>query len=226
MDKENPNVIKEVLNGQKHHWEQMYYEDPEMFGKEPSKPAQKAAALSKKEGRAKILELGSGQGRDTFFFAKNNFQVTALDYTKEGIEAIIEKASTMGLSKSVKAISHDVRAPLPFAGESFDACYSHMLYCMALTTSELEFLSGEVKRVLKPGGLNIYTVRHTRDSHYGKGIHRGEDMYEVDGFIVDFFSREKVEYLAKGYNIIRIDEFKEGELPRKLFLVTLRKQEK
>lgn len=95
---------------------------------------------------------------------------------------------------------------------------------MALTTHELEFLSQEVRRVLKPNGINIYTVRHTRDAHYGTGIHRGEDMYEVGGFIVHFFTKEKVEHLAKGYEIVSIDEFEEGGLPRKLFRVTLKKK--
>jgi hypothetical protein len=99
-----------------------------------------------------------------------------------------------------------------------------MLYCMALGTPELETLSLEVWRVLKPAGLNIYTVRHTGDPQYGTGIARGEDMYEISGgFIVHFFSREKVEYLAKGFDILSIDEFEEGTLPRKLFRVTLRK---
>lgn len=49
-------------------------------------------------------------------------------------------------------------------------------------------------------------------------------MYEVGGFIVHFFSREKVELLAKGYETVSIDEFEEGSLPRKLFCVTLRKK--
>ncbi len=78
----------------------------------------------------------------------------------------------MGLLASVTALRHDVRNPLPFEDESFDACYSHMLYCMALTTDELEFLCSEIRRVLKPGGLNVYTVRHTGDAHYGTGVHR------------------------------------------------------
>ena len=220
MDKES----SEVLNKQKLHWEQTYSKEPQMFGEEPSQPVRNAAELFKKEGKTKIIELGSGHGRDTIFFAKNSFKVTALDYSKAGIDAVKEKATALGLSHSVSALSHDVRAPLPFADESFDACYSHMLFCMALTTVQLEFLAGEVRRVLKRGGLNIYTVRHTGDSHYRKGIHRGEDMYEVGGFIVHFFSRQKVERLAKGYEIISIDEFEEGELPRKLFLVTLRKE--
>ena len=78
--------------------------------------------------------------------------------------------------------------------------------------------------VLKPRGVNIYTVRNTHDPDYGTGIHRGEDMYEVGGFVVHFFSREKVMHLAKGYDIVSIDEFEEGRLPRKLFRVTLRKE--
>jgi len=95
---------------------------------------------------------------------------------------------------------------------------------MALTTAELEALSKEVLRVLRPGGLNVYTVRHTGDSHYGAGISRGEDLYEVGGFIVHFFSRQKVEQLAKGYELVGIEKFEEGPLPRKLFRVTLRKK--
>jgi SAM-dependent methyltransferase len=157
MDKKS----SEVRNKQKLHWEQTYSKEPQMFGEEPSQPARNAADLFKNEGTTNILELGGGQGRDTIFFAKNSFKVTALDYSKAGIEAIKEKASALGLSHSVTALSHDVRTPLPFADETFDACYSHMLFCMALTTAELEFLSGEVRRVLKPAGLCVYTVRHT-----------------------------------------------------------------
>ena len=216
--------MKEILNRQQCHWEQMFENNPEMFGKGSSQSARRAAELFKKEGRTNILELGGGQGRDTIFFAKSGFRITVLDYSEKGIKAITETAHALGLSQSVVAQCHDMRTTLPFADESFDACYSHMLFCMALTSSELEFLAKEVRRVLKPGGLCVYTVRHTGDSHYGKGIHRGEDMYEMGGFIVHFFSREKVEHLAKGYEIVSIDTFEEGELPRKLFQVTLRKE--
>ena len=216
-------LSKEVLNAQYSHWEQSLANHPEMFGKEPSEPAKKAAELFKREGKINILELGGGQGRDTLFFARNGFRVAVLDYSEEGIRTITEKAQAAGLSPFITGAKHDVRTTLPFADDTFDACYSHMLFCMAFTTVELEFLAGEIRRVLKPGGINIYTVRHTGDPHYGAGIHRGEDMYEVNGFIVHFFSREKVDQLSKGYEILGVDEFEEGSLPRKLFSVILRK---
>ena len=43
----------------------------------------------------------------------------------------------------------------------------------------------EVKRILKPGGINIFTVRHIGDEDYKNGKHIGEDMYQNDGFIFE-----------------------------------------
>ncbi len=216
---------KETLDNQRPHWEKSFSQKSDMFGGEPSASGRAAVALFKKERKTKILELGSGQGRDTIFFAQNGFKVHALDYSEIGLSAIRKKAEEGGFSDHIITKQHDVRDKLPFDDESFDGCYSHMLFCMALTTVELEFLCAEVRRVLKPGGLNVYTVRHTGDAHYGTGIHRGEDMYEVGGFIVHFFSREKVDHLAKGFQILNVDEFEEGGLPRRLFRVTMKKEE-
>ncbi len=217
-------VNRSNLSKQEQHWEKMLSSKPEMFGDLQSHSASKAAEVFMKEGVKNILELGAGQGRDTMFFAQSGIQVQVLDYSESGVKAINEKADRQGLSKLVIAKTHDIRNPLPFENETFDACYSHMLYCMALTTKELEYLNSEIRRVLKPNGLNIYTVRHVGDADYVTGIHQGEDMYEVGGFIVHFFSKEKVEQLSKGYEIVEIDEFEEGSLPRKLFRVTMRKK--
>jgi len=224
MGEEKSNQHKEILDQQRGYWEKALRDMPEMFGPGPSDAARKAAEFFKKGEKWKILELGGGQGRDALFFAENGFHVTVLDYCESGIVAIADKAREAGLSHSITARCQDIRNPLPFGDESFDACYSHMLYCMAFTTQELESISKEIHRILRPGGLNIYTVRHTNDPHFGKGEHRGEDMYEVNGFIVHFFSMEKVRRLAEGYEIVDVDKFEEGTLPRKLFRVTLRKK--
>ena len=61
----------------------------------------------------------------------------------------------------------------------------------------------------------------TRSS--GKGIHHGEGLYESGGFVVHFFSAETVERLADDYQIVEIERFNEGALPRDLSRVTLRK---
>ena len=223
MAKNQPSAGKDALNGQRAQWETTPSLHPKMFGESPSEAARKAAEVFRQADKVSILELGAGQGRDTLYFAQSDFQVCALDYTESGLAAIRSKAAALGLSESVSTACHDIRNPLPFSDHHFDACYSHMLFCMALTTAELEHLSREVRRVLRPGGLCIYTVRHTRDAHYRTGIHRGEDMYEVGGFIVHFFDRGKVEHLAEGYEILEIEEFEEGGMPRRLFRVTMKK---
>jgi SAM-dependent methyltransferase len=224
MTNTNTNQDKKPLNKQQEHWDNTFTNKPNMFGERPSAVAVEAADIFKNEGKTNMLELGGGQGRDTIFFAQSGFQIQVLDYSQCGIEAITEKAQRLGLSQHIKAKCHDIRKAIPFEDNTFDACFSHILYCMALTTPELEFLSSEIRRVLKPGGLNIYTVRHTGDADFATGTHRGENMYEVNGFIVHFFTREKIAHLSEGYEIVAINEFEEGSLPKKLFRVTLRKK--
>ncbi len=190
-----------------------------MFGLEPSFPAKKAIKLFKEQKIKKIIELGAGLGRDTIFFAKNSIHVEALDYSPSAIKVINEKAEKQNLSNYISTKIFDIRKKLPFKDNSVDACFSHMLYCMALTNIELESLNNEICRVLKPNGINIYTVRHTNDGDYRKGIHRGEDLYENDGFIIHFFSKDKVNSLLKGFQNLEIENFEEGNFPRKLFIV-------
>ena len=76
---------------------------------------------------------------------------------------------------------------------------------------------------LKVDGINIYTVRHTNDGDYKKGIHRGEDLYENDGFIVHFFSKDKIKKLSKVFKNLEIESFEEGKFPRRLFFVQNKK---
>ena len=214
---------KEILNQQSQHWESNFSSKPEMFGLDSSIPAKKSLKLFQNQNISKIIELGAGLGRDTIYFAKNSIHVVALDYSQSGLEAINQKAKKNSLSNSITTNFFDVRKKLPFEDNSVEACYSHMLYCMALTTSELENLNNEIYRVLKPNGINIYTARHTKDGDYKNGIHRGEDLYEKDGFIVHFFSEKKVKSLLKGFKNISIDLFEEGSFPRKLFFVCNKK---
>ena len=212
-----------ALNQQSQHWESNFSSKPEMFGLEPSTPAKKALKIFKNNKTNKIVELGAGLGRDSIYFAKNSIHVEALDYSQSGIKNINQKIIKNNLSNLIKTKIFDVRKKLPFKNNSIEGVYSHMLYCMALTTSDLESLNKEIHRILKPGGINIYTVRHTYDGDYKKGIHRGEDMYENDGFIVHFFSKNKIKSLLDGFINLEITSFEEGSFPRKLYFVANKK---
>ncbi len=214
---------KNILNRQSQHWETNFSNKPEMFGLDPSLPAKKALNIFKENNCSKIVELGAGLGRDSIYFGKNSINVTALDYSENGIKVINEKIKKENLTSSISTLKFDIREDLPFESNSVDACYSHMLYCMALTQKDLYKLNNEIHRILKPGGINIYTVRNTDDGDYKKGIHRGEDLYEIDGFIIHFFSKDKILNLTNGFKNLNIEYFEEGSFPRKLYFICNKK---
>ena len=193
-----------------------------MFGLEESEPARKSLKIFQENNINNIVELGAGLGRDSVFFSQNNISVTSLDYSPSGINIINKKIH----EKKIKNIStklFDIRQKLPFEDNSIDGCFSHMLYCMALSNEDLINLNNEICRILKPEGLNIYTVRNMQDGDYKNGMHISENMYENDGFIVHFFNKKKVNQLTDGFKNIKIESFEEGKFPRKLYFVVNKK---
>jgi len=219
---QQPPVDAEVVARQQEHWAATFDANPDMYGTDPSAPGLAAAQAFAAAGHGLVLELGAGQGRDTLYLARQGLHVTALDYAPGTIATLSAKAQAAGLADMVSVALHDIRQPLPVHDASVDASYSHMLFCMALTTSELERLVGELRRVLRPGGLVVYTARTTADAHYGAGTPRGDDMYEHGGFIVHFFDRALIDHLAEGFELIDVTDFTEGDLPRRLARVTMR----
>jgi SAM-dependent methyltransferase len=205
---------------QREHWQQTYREHPRMYGGEPSEPAVHAAAVFAAAGGRSVLELGAGHGRDTLFFAREGFTVRATDFSSTALEQLRVAAREQGLAGRVTAIEHDVRAPLPLPDACADGAFAHMLLCMALSTAEIRAAVAEVRRVLRPGGTFVYTVRHTGDAHYGSGTAHGDGIHEHGGFAVHFFTRELVGALADGWHLREVHAFEEGELPRRLWRVT------
>ncbi|MHC1757677.1 MAG: hypothetical protein AB9861_20020 [Methanosarcina sp.] len=63
---------------------------------------------------------------------------------------IKQKVRGNGLSEYIATLQHEVRKPLPFEDETFDAYYSHILYCMPLTISKLKSVSNEKRDQKSP----------------------------------------------------------------------------
>jgi len=212
------------LNNQEEYWEINYANKPKMFGLAPSFAAEEALKIFKKKNISSIVELGAGLGRDTIFFAKNNIKVEALDYSKTAVTSIKKKVEELNLSEFVSTKVFDVRKKLPFKNNSIQGIFSHMLYCMSLKNLEVQNLNNEILRVLVKGGVNIYTVRNFEDGDYKNGLHIEDESYQNDGFIINFFSKKKIEELLVGFINIKIDRFNEGDFPRKLFIVQNQKK--
>jgi SAM-dependent methyltransferase len=215
--------VEELTKNQREHWESIYRDFPERFGTEPSHIGLGALKILMEEGANTILELGCGQGRDTVLFLQEGMKVIALDYSRTCLNQLEDNARVLGLEGLLELKEQDLREGIPFPDDSIDACFSHMFFTMQLSEDELAAIFSEVLRVLRSGGFNIYSVRNIDDPHFLHGTHMGEDMWEMNGFVVHYFSEEKVRRLAKGYDIVSIDEFTEGPLPKRLYQVVLRK---
>lgn len=202
------------------HWETTYEQHPQMYGDEPSEAAELALELA--DGND-ILELGAGHGRDSLHFALKGREVTALDFSSNGLGQAEIAAARRNLGGRLTTLVHDVREPIPLPEDSFDLVFAHMLLCMALTSSEIADLVVEARRVLRPGGLLIYTVRHVGDAHFGVGADLGDNTFEESGFGVHFFDQPLVDQLGLTWEVVDQLELEEGALPRRLWWVAQRK---
>jgi len=197
-------------------WNKVYSSNKSFFGEEPSNFA--LLCFNHMTGRnvKRVLELGSGHGRDTVFFASNGIEVMALDYSEKGVEILNRLSTKKQLPITAKVF--DVKKQLPFADGSFDSVYSHMLFNMRFTKKELSFIFSEIRRVLKPTGFNFFSVRNVYDKFYGKGTKVDDGIYDNNGFQVRFYTEQEIVDLAKDFEILWIK--KEYEEPVTLYLVS------
>lgn len=197
-------------------WDKVYSEDSTFFGEEPSNFSQICYRDFRKHHIKKLLELGCGQGRDTFFFASHEVDVYAIDSSKVAIESLKQKIGKENIS--IKLRQFDARQGIPFGNKYFDAVYSHMFYNMRFTDDELKFLFKESSRVLKNNGLLYFSVRSDKDVLYNKGKKIDDNIYEINGFQIRFFTKEQIEsFLVSYFEIKNIEEA--YEVPVSLFLV-------
>jgi SAM-dependent methyltransferase len=204
-------------------WNKIYKSDSTFFGEEPSNFALLCFNHMKANNATKVLELGAGHGRDTTFFASNGIEVEALDYSVAAVDILDKIAKEKRLP--IKPQIFDVKSPLPFIDGNFNAVYSHMLLNMKFTLDELHFIFSEIRRVLKPRGLNFFSVRNHNDKSYGKGrreIDKG--IYDINGFQIRFFTEKELQDLVAqgGFELLWTKE--EYEEPVTLYLVSSRKK--
>jgi SAM-dependent methyltransferase len=209
-------------------WDRLYQTDNSFFGEEPSNFALSCYnEYMEKNNLKKMLELGCGQGRDTLFYASKGIDVTALDFSSVAINGLIKHAKERNLLNNIYASIFDARSnnTIPFDKDGFDVVYSHMFFNMRFTWEQLKFMFQEIRRVLRSNGFNFFSVRNHNDKSFGKGkkIDNNDDVYDLNGFQIRFFTKQHVKTLVKGEGFEILDIKESHEDPVTLYLVSTRK---
>jgi ubiquinone/menaquinone biosynthesis C-methylase UbiE len=144
----------------------------------------------------KILDVGSGPGRDALILKEKGLEVVCLDASEEMVKICSEKG--------LKAIVGDFNN-LPFPDGSFDGVWSYTAL-LHVPKSEIQIPIQEIKRALKKNGL------------FGLGLIEGEgEIYkETAGVnmprLFSFYKEEEIKELLKrnGFELLFFQTFKPG----------------
>lgn len=125
----------------------------------PSEESHYLACRWKSLGYKSILDLGCGLGRHTIFFAKHGFQVSAFELSPEGVQSTAKWVLEEGLNADVR---NGDMLYLPYDDASFDCLFAYHVISHTDTPGAKK-ISGEIKRVVKPGG-EIYVTLCSKDT--------------------------------------------------------------
>ena len=105
----------------------------------------------------KLLEIGCGLGRMSFNLSKRFGEVDALDISPEMIKRAIEYKEKLGVS-NVHFHLGGGKDLAGFGKESFDFCFSYIVFQHIPNVDLIFDYVREIGRVLKPGGIFLFQV--------------------------------------------------------------------
>jgi SAM-dependent methyltransferase len=163
----------------------------------------------KKRGTVRMLEVGCGPGANTWYLAREGFDVYGIDGSKTAIQEA--KARIEGEELKANLCTGDVIS-LPYESGYFDLVIDVECLC-ANSGDNTDCILQQIKRVLKDGGL-FYSLTFTDKMYIGKSskkLGRLEYSEIPDGPLagkgfVRLTDRHSIEKLyGKHFDIISVD---------------------
>ena len=154
----------------------------------------------REKGSKTILDVGCGAGRNAVFLAKEGFYVVGVDISLTALKLALERADSDGVRNCIFVL-HDF-LELPFPDTHFDAAFSS--YGIEnVPLPRIKKALGEMKRVVRNGGLVLVTLHSPKHWRFGLGRKIGSHTYLtydiIKGrkfkFLTHFFDKEMAERL-------------------------------
>lgn len=169
------------------------YERPGYYWKTaPSQICFKVLQLLPPDQRLRVLDIGCGEGRNSVFFARNGYHVTAFDLSAKGVEKTRQLAAEAGVT--VDAFVANINQFRPKG--PFDVLFS---------SGVLQYVPPELRKDLlvnyrdntSPSGLNVFQVFVEKPF-----VKRAPDAEEaackwISGEILTYYHDWKIELFAE-----------------------------
>lgn len=178
------------------YWNSLY-DKQNYFGTGPTKLAIFAESLIKSKNIKKILDIGCGQGRDTFYFSHLGYDVHSIDISNKAIEFVNRTKESLKLS-NINAKVHDVELPFDYQEESFDFIYSN-LALQFFDVMKLNNILKNISKIMKKDSLFLFSTKKEGDKYYQFGKQINEHAFEHKGITRYFYPQKTIENLVSNH---------------------------
>jgi len=146
--------------------------------------------------KGKVLDIGSGPGRDGTMLKEKGLEVICLDAS----EAMIKLSSEKGLDSVLGDFSD-----LPFVDNKFDGVWAYTAL-LHVFKSEVGRSLKEIRRVLKPKGIFGLGMIEGETEEYRESLKVGAPR------LFSYYKKEEVEELLHdhGFEVVYFETFKPG----------------
>ena len=159
---------------QKEFWNDKFSKVDYFYGINPNEFL--ASNIGLLNNHKKLLCLGEGEGRNAIFFAKNGFEVSAIDASDLGLEKLQNRAVEEKLD--IKTVCMDLN--FWKAEEKYDVIMASYLH---LLKNEREELFKKIEETLNINGYFIAEFFSTKQLSYNSGGPKDLDLlYSVENF--------------------------------------------
>jgi len=167
MNRDVAKAYDQLAYDYEHHVDQTRY-----FNTEYERPAMMARMPNQLQNKH-VLDAGCAAGWYTEQFLERGADVSAVDLSLEMV-----RATKRRVGEQATVMKHDLADTLPFADRTFDIIVSSLVLHYI---KDWQTVFRDYKRLLKPGGLLIYSVHHPMmDISLSKHAHYFQKEYIVD----------------------------------------------
>lgn len=163
---------------------------------------------------ARIVEVGSANGRDARFWAQQGHQVDCLDFSRVALGQLVEHAERQGVSSRINPLYFDANAgKLPEEVESsIDGFYSRS--ALHVDDDTLMSLLGDVDDRLSSGGVVLIEGKGTEDAKIARSVDLGNGLAvdpKENGHLRRIWTPESLEQICTTFGWTALQQQTVGE---------------